>query len=183
MLNTLLRGRNAMPSSELIPALDFGGECGAPCDLQFAICQLIERSVGGTNIIQMMVASIHLLAEVDSHFERHTRSLELEDEPYDSLSGSQQQALARVFREHMLLLKSSLNQLEELLAKAGYPYYSQRAQGIINGPLGDKRVLMRDFRSRVLISDELLDSLQINRDDVTNYLDQVTDHPNDFSEL
>ena len=117
MLNTLLRGRNPLPASEAVPALDFGGECGAPCDLQFAICQLIERSAGGTNIIQMLVAAMHLLTEVESHFERHLNSLALEDEPYNTLSGPEQQVLARVMREHTMLLKVSLKHCQLLAFK------------------------------------------------------------------
>lgn len=183
MLNTLLRGRNPLPASEAVPALDFGGECGAPCDLQFAICQLIERSAGGTNIIQMLVAAMHLLTEVEAHFERHLNSLALEDEPYNTLSGPEQQVLARVMREHTMLLKVSLKHLEEVLTKVGYPYYAQRAQELINDRFQQKRVLMRDFRSQLLISDELLASLGIERSAVTTYLDQITDHPNDTSEL
>lgn len=183
MLNTLLRGRNPLPASEAIPALDFGGELGAPCDLQFSICQLIERSANGTNIIQMMVAAMHLLTEVESHFEHHINSLALEDEPYDQLSAVDQQGLARVMREHTLLLKVSLKHLEDVLTQVGYPYYTQRAQDLIKDRFQQKRVLMRDFRSQLLISDELLASLGIERAAVTTYLDQITDHPNDSSEL
>ena len=183
MLNSLLRGRNPLPISEVVPALDFGGELGAPCDLQFSICQLIERSTGGTNIIQMLVAAMHLLTEVEAHFERHMNSLALEDEPYNTLSAPEQQTLARVMREHTLLLKVSLKHLEEVLTQVGYPYYAQRAQELINDRFQQKRVLMRDFRSQLLISDELLASLGIERSAVTTYLDQITDHPNDTSEL
>lgn len=183
MLNTLLHGRNPLPAAEVIPALDFGGEYGAPCDLQFAICQLIERSAGGTNIIQMLVASMHLLTEVESHFERHLNSLALEDEPYNTLSAQEQKVLARVMREHTMMLKAGLKHLEEVLAEVGYPYYTQRAQELINDRFQQKRVLMRDFRSHLLISDELLVSLGIDRSAVTTYLDQITDHPDDTSEL
>lgn len=183
MLSTLLRSRNPLPLSEVVPALDFGGECGAPCDLQFSICQLIERSTGGTNIIQMLVASMHLLTEVESHFERHLTSLAQEDEPYDQLSGADQQMLARLMREHTLLLKVSLKQLEEVLTQVGYPYYAQRAQELMKDRSEQKRILLRDFRSQLLISDELLASLGLERAAVTTYLDQITDHPNDPTEL
>lgn len=183
MLSTLLRSRNPLPLSEVVPALDFGGECGAPCDLQFSICQLIERSTGGTNIIQMLVASMHLLTEVESHFERHLTSLAQEDEPYDQLSGADQQMLARLMREHTLLLKVSLKHLEEVLTQVGYPYYAQRAQELMQERSEQKRILLRDFRSQLLISDELLTSLGLERAAVTTYLDQITEHPNDPTEL
>lgn len=183
MLNTLLRGRNPLPTGDRIPVLDFGGECGAPCDLQFSICQLIERSAGGTNIIQMLVAAMHLLTEVESHFEKHLRSLEQEDEPFDQLPAHEQQVLARVMREHTMYLKASLKHLEDVLARVGYPYYTQRAQDLVKERFTHGRVLMRDFRSHLLISDELLESLGIDRAAVTTYLDHATDHHNDSTEL
>lgn len=183
MLNNLLRGRNALPLSDKIPALDFGGEVGAPCDLQFSICQLIERSAAGTNIIQMLVAAMHLLTEVEAHFERHLTSVAQEAAPYDRLSAHEQKVLARVMRDHMMYLKVSSKHLEDVLTHVGYPYYSGRAQQLINDRFQQERVLMRDFRSHLLISDELLESLGVTRADVTNYLDQVTDHINDSSEL
>lgn len=183
MLHTLLRGRNPLPASEVIPSLDFGGEHGAPCDLQFSICQLIERSSHGTNIIQMLVAAMHLLTEVESHFEQHLTSLAQEDEPYDQLSAVDQQALGRLMREHTLLLKTSLKHLEDVLTQVGYPYYAQRAQQLMQERPPQQRLLMRDFRSQLLISDELLASLGLERAAVTTYLDQITDHPHDSSEL
>ena len=183
MLDTLLRGRNPLPISQVVPGLDFGGELGAPCDLQFAICQLIERSSNGTNIIQMLVAAMHLLTDVESHFEKHLNSLALEDEPYDQLPAADQQALGRLMREHTLGLKVAVKHLEDVLTQVGYPFYSQRAQALIDDRFKTKRVLMRDFRSHLLISDELLDSLEIERSAVTTYLDHITDHPNDSSEL
>ncbi len=183
MLDTLLRGRNPLPISQVVPALDFGGELGAPCDLQFAICQLIERSTNGTNIIQMLVAAMHLLTDVESHFEKHLNSLALEDEPYDQLPAADQQALGRVMRAHTMGLKVAVKHLEDVLTQVGYPFYSQRAQALIEDRFKAKRVLMRDFRSHLLISDELLDSLDVERSAVTTYLDHITDHPNDSSEL
>lgn len=183
MLNTLLRGRNPLPLSDVIPGLDFGGEYGAPCDLQFAICQLIERSSRGTNIIQMMVASMHLLSEVESNFENHLNSLAQEDEPYDKLSAHEQQALARVMRDHIMMLRASLNHLEQVLQAVGYSYYTERARLISKDRSKQERVLMRDFRSQLLLSDELLASLGLERAAVTTYLAQITDHPNDSSEL
>jgi hypothetical protein len=183
MLDTLLRGRNPLPISQVVPALDFGGELGAPCDLQFAICQLIERSANGTNIIQMLVAAMHLLTDVESHFEKHLNSLALEDEPYDQLPAADQQALGRVMRAHTMGLKVAVKHLEDVLTQVGYPFYSQRAQALIEDRFKAKRVLMRDFRSHLLISDELLDSLDVERSAVTTYLDHITDHPNDSSEL
>lgn len=176
-LTNLLRGRNPMPLSDVIPALDFGGENGAPCDLQFAICQLIERSEHGINIIQMLVAAMHLLSEVESHFEQHMESLAREDAPYDQLTAGEQQTLARVMREHLMYLKVSLKHLEDVLTPVGYPYYAMRSKELIAGPLADKQLDLREFRSYLLISDELIKSLGLERSALTTYLDSATKTP------
>jgi hypothetical protein len=176
-LSSLLRGRNPMPLSDVIPALDFGGENGAPCDLQFAICQLIERSEHGINIIQMLVSAMHLLSEVESHFERHMESLAREHAPYDQLTAGEQQTLARVMREHLMYLKVSLKHLEDVLTPVGYPYYAMRSKELIAGPLADKQLDLREFRSYLLISDELIKSLGLERSALTTYLDSATKTP------
>lgn len=177
MLSSLLRGRNPMPLSEGIPALNFGGENGAPCDLQFAICQLIERSEHGVNIIQMLVAAMHLLSEVESHFEKHAESLAREDAPYNELSAGEQQTLARVMREHLMYLKVSLKHLEDVLTPVGYPYYAMRSKDLIDGALAGKELDLREFRSHLLISDELINSLGLERPALTTYLDSATKSP------
>lgn len=175
MLDALLRNRNPLPTSTAIPTLNLGGERGAPCDLQFAICQIIERSTNGTNIIQMMVAAMHLLTEVEAHFDRHITYAMQEDPPYDDLPAVDQQGIARFLRQHLLSLRVSLQQLEEILTLIGYPYYEMRAKELTHGVFQGKKTNLREFRSHMLISDELLDSLQLQRQPVTDYLDHITD--------
>jgi hypothetical protein len=175
MLDALLRNRNPLPTSTVIPSLDLGGERGAPCDLQFAICQIIERSANGTNIIQMMVAAIHLLTEVESHFERHITYAMQEEPPYDDLPAADQQGIARFMRQHLLSLRVSLQQLEETLTLIGYPFYEMRAKELTHGVFAGKQTKLREFRSHMLVSDEVLNSLQLERQSVTDYLDHITD--------
>lgn len=175
MLDALLRNRNPLPASAVIPSLDLGGERGAPCDLQFSICQLIERSANGTNIIQMLVAAMHLLVEVESHFDRHITYAMQEDPPYDDLPAVDQQSIARLLRQQLLALRVTLQQLEEVLTTVGYPYYQQRAAELVQGVFQGKKTSLRDFRSHMLISDELLSSLELERQGVTDYLDHITD--------
>lgn len=173
-LTSLLRGRNPMPLSDVIPALNFGGENGAPCDLQFSICQLIERSAAGTNIIQMLVAAMHLLSEVESHFERHMESLAREDAPYNKLTAAEQQTLGRVMREHTMYLKVALKHLDDVLTPVGYPYYAMRSKELLEGVFKEEQVKLADFRSHLMLSDELLETLGIERSDVTNYFTQIS---------
>lgn len=175
MLDALLRNRNPLPTSAVIPVLDLGGEHGAPCDLQFVICQIIERSTNGTNIIQMMVAAIYLLTEVESHFDSHITYAMQDEAPYDELSEEDRRGVARMFREHLLPLRASLRQLEENLTAIAFPYYDMRAFELTHDVFRGRKVELRDFRSHMLISDEVLESLQLDRQLVTNYLEQATD--------
>lgn len=175
-LSRLLRNRNPLPASDLIPELDFGGDMGAPCDLQFSIAQLIERSNTGTNIIQMLVASMHLLTEVESHLDRHLQQVLIEDEPYADLPARDQKALAALMRSHLLNLRASLHQLEDTLAQVGYPYYYARARDLVKSKFSVEDHNLREFRSHMLISDELLRSLNVDRDAVTQYLDYITEN-------
>jgi hypothetical protein len=173
MLDALLRNRNPLPISTVIPSLNLGGERGAPCDLQFSICQLIECSSSGTNIIQMMVAAIHLLTEVESHYDRHLAYASQGDSPYDDLSESELHGVNQMLRQQLLPLRASLRQLEENLTSIGYPYYDMRAFELTRSVFRGKKVELRDFRSHMLISDEVLESLQLEREPVTHYLDQT----------
>jgi hypothetical protein len=175
MLDALLRNRNPLPVSTVIPCLDLGAEHGAPCDLQFAICQLIERSKTGTNIIQMLVAAMHLLTEVESHFDRHITYALQDDPPYDDLSPKEQAGIASFMRTHLVSLRTCLHQLDDLLSQVGYPYYQIRAQQLTDGVFKGVPTKLRDFRSHMLVSDETLDSLELSRDAVTDYLDYLSD--------
>ena len=174
MLDGLLRNRNPLPTSDTIPSLDLGGETGAPCDLQFAMSQLISRSSRGTNIIQMLVASLYLAAEVEDHFSQQLQRLMQEDPPYADASAAEQQLIGSFLSNHLLSLRMGIQQLESLLAEVGYPYYQERARQLLTTTFKDKAVKLRDFRSHMMISDELLGSLQVDRAAVTDYLDNIT---------
>ena len=173
MLDNLLRNCNPLPTSELIPALDLGGESGGPCDLQFAICQIIERSKLGASLLQRLVASMYLLAQIEDSFSARLEDLMLEHPPYDEMTGHEQQIAGNFLRSHLIALRVSLQQMEQLLAEISMPYYDMRAKTLIQEVFKGHPRSLRDFRSHMLISSELLDSLQIERDAVTTYLDQI----------
>lgn len=173
----LNRGAN-LPESELVPELNLGGSMGAPCDLQFVISQVIARSSTGTNIVQMLCAGMHLLTEVESHFEDQLERLALEEEPFEGLSGSEQKSCGVLLRRNLVALRTSLHALEELLSGLTMAFYQARAHDLQHGVLQGKRFSLEEFRSHMLISDELLASLQLERQAVTAYLnDSVPSEP------
>jgi hypothetical protein len=165
----LSRGAN-LPESELVPELNLGGSMGAPCDLQFVISQVIARSSTGTNIVQMLCAGMHLLTEVEAHFEDQLERLALEEDPFEGLSGSEQKSCGVLLRRNLVALRTSLHALEELLSGLTMAFYQARAHDLQHGALQDKRFSLEEFRSHMLISDELLASLQLERQAVTAYL-------------
>jgi hypothetical protein len=80
-----------------------------------------------------------------------------------------------MLREHLLPLRASLRQLEENLTAIAFSYYDMRAFDLTHSVFRGRKVELRDFRSHMLISDEVLESLQLDRQLVTNYLEQATD--------
>lgn len=177
MLDGLLRNRNPLPISDVIPSIDFGGSVGAPCDLQFALSQLIERSARGTSILQMLVTSLYLITEIEGHFDQHLELVMREDPPYTDVPAADQKQIARCMRSYLMGLRIASQQLEELLAVIGYPYYQERAKQLIETEFKGRPRSLPDFRSHMMISSELLDSLQIDRASVTTYLDNIQSKP------
>jgi len=169
-LRSFLHRPAGLPESALIPEINLGGSRGAPCDLQFVISQVIARSSTGTNIVQMLCASMHLLTEIESHFEDQLERLVLEEEPFQNLSASEQQGVGRVMRENLLALRTSMHALEGSISELTLAFYHVRSEGIMAGPMHGKPLDMEEFRSHMLISDELLASLGLERGAVTAYL-------------
>ena len=178
-LHSLLeRASSGPPVSAVIPALNLGGALGAPCDLQFVISQLIQRSSTGTNLVQMLVAATHLLSESEGHFSEQLARLDSPEPPYDRLSPAERAATAQLAGQHRDQLRAALECLEALLQEFSLPFHQARSRSLLSGPLAGRSIPVREFRSHLLISEELLDSLELERAAVTAFLDACAhDHP------
>jgi hypothetical protein len=170
-LTSLLGQCRRAPISTVIPALDLGGTLGGACDLQFVITQIIHRSCTGTNLVQMLVAACHLLTEVEGHLGDQLQRLQQQQPPYDQASAAEQRAVDCLLRSHRHCAQLALAQLEPLLQALSLSTYRERARQLQDGPLaGQDRLPLEQLRSHLLISDELIASLQLERDAITTYL-------------
>lgn len=170
-LSNFLRDKPSLPLSTVIPELDLGGPIGGVCDLQFAIMQLIQRSAKGCNILQLLSAAIHLLTEVEFHFAEQINRVDAELPPFDKTSEEDRKEVITTLRGLILSLRTANGLNEELFTGLMHNFGIRRIQAIRDQITGV--ITPEEFRSHLLISDELLDGLQLQRDPVTEYLDRA----------
>jgi hypothetical protein len=172
-LTSLLGQRRGAPASSVIPELDLGGTLGAPCDLQFVISQLIARSATGTNLVQMLVAGMHLLTEAESHFAEQLERLATAQPPFDRANSDEQHMVRRLLTAHIHHVQLAIAQLEPLLQAVSVPMYQARTRQLMEGPYqGQTGIPLPELRSHLLISDELIASLGLERSAITAYLNR-----------
>lgn len=171
-LSNLLRDKPSLPISTVIPELDLGGSVGGICDLQFAILQLIQRSANGCNILQLLSASIHLLVEVEYHFAEQINRAEAELPPFEGVTEQERKEVIASLRGLILSVRASSGLMEELFTGLMHNFGPRRVRAIRDQITGI--ATPEEFRSHLLISDELLSCLQLPRDRVTEYLDRAS---------
>lgn len=173
-LSALLSGRRALPMSSVIPSLNFGGASGGACDLQFAVNQLICAS-GGTNVVQVLCAAIHLLTELDATLAEQQRNVAERREPFAAASSDERQVLERYLTQNRRGLHSGLLHLESVMAMLMPAFAHERITWLKrHGQLSSD---LAEFRSRLLISDELLADLELEREAVSAYLHATQGDP------
>lgn len=173
MLRSLL-DRDDAPMSKLLPELDFGRRFGGPCDLQYVVSTLIAKSTHGVNLIQLMMTALHLLTEIESQLKRQYAQMQAGEGGFANLDAKEREILARVADRNHGFIRSSLLSLEQTLDTFA-PISSQlRIQELVKkGAITqDTRLPLTQLRSILLFSDEILDSLQISREEITAYLDK-----------
>lgn len=172
-LSNYLSDKPHMPVSPVIPELNLGGPDGGICDLQFAIMQLIQRSDNGCNVLQLLSAAIHLMLEVELHFSEQIRRAEAELPPFDDAGEAERLDVARVLRGLTMSLKASSGLTEDLFSALMANFGSKRVQFVRDRITGVPTP--SEFRSHLLISDELISGLQLDRASVTRYLDRASE--------
>lgn len=171
MLRSLL-DRDGAPVSKLLPELDFGQRFGGPCDLQYVVSTLIAKSTNGVNIVQLMMTALHLLTEIESQLKRQHAQMQAGEGGFAELDAKDRDILARVADRNHGFLRASVLSLEQTLDTFA-PISSQLRiqellkQGVITQ---DTRLPLAQLRSILLFSDEILNSLQICREEITSYL-------------
>lgn len=172
-LHNYLAEKPHLPISDVIPELNLGGSDGGICDLQFAIMQLIQKSTDGCNVLQLLSASIHLMMEVEFHFAEQIRRAEAELPPFDTASERDRAEITSILRGIVMALKASSGLSEDLFGALTQNFGMRRMQSIRDRTAS--ATSPSEFRSHLLISDELLKCLQLERDPVTRYLDRTAE--------
>jgi len=158
-----------LPVSDKVPSLKFRDEdlgSGGLCDLQFVIIQLVEKSQSGLEYVQLLTASLYL-------FERCCeflgQSIEEADQTYE---GSNKEAVIGELRAFQLVFQSVLRKFNELHLGMSAAATLERIEQLHkkHGPGQSEQ----DAESRVLISDGLIESLGLDRESITTYIQQST---------
>ena len=168
LLKELLHSRGGIPTSDVMPELNLGGPDGAPCDLQFAIKQLVMRSTSGSNFIQLLVAATHLLLEAEDFYANQLRS-QLPDDGR-KLSAIEAAILAEM-SDLNRFISTAIHNLQVFTEAISYPFWIERAKRVKSEL--PKGFATEEFHSHLLISDALLASLEIDRTAITAYLKRL----------
>lgn len=169
----MLRGLlgKSMPTSAVIPSLDFGGKLGAPCDLQFAVAQIVAQSVAGVNIIQILIAAMHLLSEVQLYLDDRLERIKTGD---DTLEGATEGVKAEILAEmkrQCAAITSATVHIESMVQALAPVICQTRIDALVrSGEVAPGVTSTEQLASYLLVSSELLDSLGIKRSDITQFL-------------
>jgi hypothetical protein len=162
-----------LPDSSSIPRLDFGGRYGAPCDLQFAVSLMVAQSASGVNIVQAMVAAMHLLGE--AHLQLTERLTVLKDGSDPEIQEAPEEvrdSIANDLSRQAASLNSAIVCLEQVItALAGFACHHRLKHLLDVGELKSGPITRGELLSRMLISSELLDTLALSRKQLTTYLE------------
>lgn len=181
-LAAVLNQRGVMPTSPVLPALRFGDDdCGGPCDLQLAIHLLINGSAGGTNMIQEVTAALWLLHRVQEQFEGHLRQAQGGTGIFDHLQGPALQRVQEELTTLYRLIDGINDALMQLHGTVTVPAIERRVRHLhlpLDSSMSEQQQL--NLRSQLLISDELLEDLAVERQHLEPLLSNHSGHEPPF---
>jgi hypothetical protein len=158
-----------LPVSDKVPSLEFRDEdlgSGGLCDLQFVIIQLVEKSQSGLEYVQLLTASLYLFERC---FEFLGQSIDDANETYD---GSNKDAVIGELRSFQLIFQRVLRQFNELHLAMSAAASLERIQKLHLQQGAD--MSDQEAESRLLISEGLIQSLGLDRESITTYIQQST---------
>lgn len=168
-LASLLAAGGKAPASPVIPSLEFGNEGGAPCSLQLVVMCLIQQSRSGVNICQIVTAALFLLHNAQSEFEKWERLAQAGDVPFADASAEERREATFAMRELLATMSAITPQLENINRALLVPLIAQRmSEARLPTPRTEEQ--RTDQLSRLLIDDDLLNDLGIDRSDVNRFL-------------
>ena len=158
-----------LPDSPSIPTLTFRDgdiDSGGLCDLQLAVIMLINKSTSGLEFVQLLTTSLYL-------FERCYDSLvESVEEAKVTYEGDDRDVILAELTSYRLAFKSILQQFTELHLGLSTSATLDRIEGLTK-KLGNFST-QDTYRSHLLISDGLLESLGLDRSDVDEFIKSST---------
>ena len=168
-LASLLAADNKPPASPVIPTLEFGDDNGAPCSLQLAVMCLIQQSRSGVNLCQLITASLFLLYNAQSGFRKWERLAAAGEGPFAEDPEQERQAAALAMRELSAAIDGVAPALEDINRALLVPLISRRMAELgISAPLTQEQ--QGEQLSHLLIDDELLNDLGLERSTITRFL-------------
>lgn len=169
-LRNLITGPKPLPGLDRMPALDFGDRFGGASDFQYAICLLIQKSASGVNIAQLLTAAIHLLELAQSNLEESADHLDPEDPRAEGISAQELEFLRGMVRSHAAAIRDAIRAADSVSTLVTCALNHKRAENLARA-LGNKAAMTSaELASHVLISDELIQSLETDRDGITEFM-------------
>lgn len=161
------------PLSDRIPTINFGTHFGGPCDLQLVMSTVIAKSVNGVNAIQILMTALHLLIEAEHSIRKQRDSLDsVNDADINPEVVDAAAVLRRITDRNVETMRSCIIMLERVLDSYAPISRAARISDLersgIAIPIGQPLTI--EHQSQLLFSDELLDSLDIQRSDLNEHL-------------
>ena len=156
---------NDLPVSDVIPALEFRDpdiNSGGLCDLQFVLIQLVEKSKSGLEYVQLLTASLYLFERC---FDFLSESIKEAKETYE---GDDKVVILGELVSYQLVYKQILDQFAELHLGMSTSATLDRTDRLRRKL--DDSATQDDYRSQLLISDGMLESLGLTRKDVDLFI-------------
>lgn len=169
-LKNLIGGAKPLPGSDQFPVIDFGGQFGGPSDLQYVICLLIQQSTDGVNIAQLLFAALHLLSVTESHLEHAVDRLDPSDTSLGAVSQRDLDLVKKTMKSQASDIRDAIRAVDSVASLLGPALSAQRAQAITKSLPKGTVMHSDEFFSRLLISDELINSLGISRSLVSEFV-------------
>jgi len=148
-----------------MPGLSFRDtdiDSGGLCDLQLALIYLINKSEGGLELVQLLTASLYLLERC------YDSIVDSVEEAKVTYAEDDKDIVISELTSFQLVVKSILQQFTEMHLSVSASATLDRVDGL-RKKLGDFNT-QDSYRSHLLISDGLLKSLKLSRDDVDKFI-------------
>jgi hypothetical protein len=154
-----------VPLSKAIPSLAFRDsslDSGGLCDLQFAIIQLVEKSKDGVEYHQLLTASLYLFDRCVYYLKDSIRDARVNYQEND------RESVLAELEKFSLVFESVFQQFQELHMGMSTAATIERMH-CLRKRLGDFTD-QDTYRSHLLLSESLLESLDLDRDVVTEFV-------------